>query len=220
MSQSKPSLPHFALAKLERLKEQNGHRTDLVTQNVDGLHQKAGHRSVVELHGNVEKVVCVRCRQAEMPRDHFQEMLRTLNAAWLTERAFVAVDEEGQQRADGDRELNLDKAVYDQFQVPDCPNCGSDGVWKPSVVFFGESIPPAVTAQAAELAREAVAILAMGSSLTVYSAFRLARAAQERSLPLAIINVGPTRADSIASLKVEAQVGPLLNEMVEALKQG
>lgn len=53
-----PNAAHEALANLESV----GHLDGLVTQNVDGLHQRAGHEDVVEIHGNGDRVVCRDCR--------------------------------------------------------------------------------------------------------------------------------------------------------------
>jgi NAD-dependent deacetylase len=63
-----PNRAHLALAKLE----QQGKLTAVVTQNIDGLHQKAGSRQVYELHGSVLRNYCTRCRKfhsAEFVKD-------------------------------------------------------------------------------------------------------------------------------------------------------
>ena len=176
--QALPNDTHHALARLEA----NGRSRMLLTQNVDRLHQAAGSRVVIDLHGRLDLVRCMAC-SAALRRADFQEDLVRLNASW----------------ADGDAELDhLHRAG---FAVPHCPSCG--GVLKPDVVFFGESVPRDQVSLAMEALEQADAMLVVGSSRMVYSGFRFAQAAARRGIPIAAVNLGRTRAVDLLTLKVQ-----------------
>jgi NAD-dependent SIR2 family protein deacetylase len=191
---------HRALAALER----RGRIGLLVTQNVDGLHQAAGSRRVLDLHGRIDRVICLSCR-ATQRRHHWQATLGALNPSWVDLAAPVAPD--------GDADL-LD-ADFATFQVPDCDRCG--GIVKPDVVFFGENVPPWRHAQATAALAKADALLVAGSSLMVYSGYRYAVAAHRLGIPIVAVNLGRTRADPLLTLKVNAEVGATLSEVAAAL---
>lgn len=184
--QAEPNDAHRALAQLEA----SGRCQILLTQNVDRLHQAAGSRDVIDLHGRLDLVRCMVC-STERRRADFQGELIRLNAAWAELEAAVLPD--------GD--ADLEQSDFSGFAVPPCASCG--GVLKPDVVFFGESVPRAnVDAAQAHLDR-ADAMLVVGSSLMVYSGFRFAQAAAHRRIPIAAVNLGRTRADDLLTLKVE-----------------
>ncbi|QDH70226.1 NAD-dependent protein deacetylase [Marilutibacter alkalisoli] len=186
MGHARPNPAHHALVRLEA----QGGIELLVTQNVDGLHQRAGSRAVVDLHGRIDTVVCLGC-DLRLGRADVQAMLDSLNPDWRGLHATTAPD--------GD--ADLDGLDFGRYRIPDCPACG--GLLKPDVVFFGESVPrERVEAVRAALTR-ADAMLVVGSSLMVYSGYRFARAARELGLPLAILTRGVTRADNLATLKIE-----------------
>ena len=189
---------HRAVTALQRL----GLLSGVLTQNVDGLHTRAGTRDVVELHGNLDRVVCLACAEVT-PRTHLHERLAAANPGW------VAVD--GGVKPDGDVDL-ADDAV-ERFTVVGCATCG--GALKPDVVFFGESVPPARVARAMELVDGAGALLVLGSSLTVMSGFRFVLRAKRTGVPVAVVNQGPTRADDRADLLVDAALGRVLPALVE-----
>lgn len=180
-----PNGAHRALANLE----QQGRCELLLTQNVDRLHQAAGSRRVIDLHGRLDVVRCLGCG-ATMPRERFQGELARLNPAWL---ALDATD-----APDGDADLEQD---FSSFVVPACEVCG--GVLKPDVVFFGENVPRERVERAFAHLQAADAVLVVGSSLMVYSGFRFVQAAARAGLPIAALNFGRTRADDLLSLKVE-----------------
>ena len=173
----------------------------VVTQNVDGLHQSAGHQAVVDLHGRLDTVVCLDC-QVRVLRSHHQRRLEDINPDWIDLAAARAPD--------GDAELESDE--FDRFHVPPCRHCG--GTLKPDVVFFGESVPGERVKTAMNWLDGADAMLIVGSSLMVYSGFRYARHAAERGIPIAALNLGKTRADPLLSLKVEAPCGAALSACV------
>lgn len=176
----------------------------LITQNVDGLHQAAGSRGVIELHGGLARVVCLTCG-TQSSRDSIQTRMLSANPGWMDQVAEIAPD--------GDAELP--RSITDQFVVPPCPVCG--GILKPDVVFFGENVPAPRVAEAFRAVDEGDALLVLGSSLTVYSGFRFADHAVRRGVPLAIVNQGSTRADSLATIKVDAQLNPVLRALTERL---
>ena len=199
---ARPNRAHRALAELES----RGGVHQLITQNVDDLHQEAGSRAVVQLHGRNRVVVCLDCR-AEFSREEIQQRLGALNAGWLANAPWdVLRADEAEFAPDGDAALPA--SAVEGFRVPECEACG--GVLKPAVVFFGESVPKEKVTYSMQRVDEADALLVAGSSLTVWSGFRFAKRASERGIPIAIVNVGPTRADELASIKVEAKVGEIL----------
>ena len=194
---ARPNAAHHALASLERA----GRLAGLVTQNVDGLHQSAGHREVIDLHGRLDSVVCLECG-ARVLRSHHQKRLEQFNPEWITLAATRAPD------CDAD----LESDEFDRFIAPPCRHC--EGTLKPDVVFFGESVPGERVRTALSWLDEADAMLVVGSSLMVYSGFRYARRAAERGIPIAALNIGRTRADDLLTLKVEAPCAATLEACV------
>ena len=185
LRRAEPSGAHAALARLE----QEEHLELLVTQNVDGLHQAAGSLKVIDLHGRLDRVQCMDCH-AIVPRQALQIELLQRNPAWA----------KLQGRAAPDGDADLDGLAFDDFSIPSCARC--DGVLKPDVVFFGESVPrPRVEAAIQGLDR-ADAVLVVGSSLMVYSGYRFVHAAAQSGKPIAAVNLGRTRADELLTLKV------------------
>ena len=186
MGTAEPNDGHRALASLEAL----GQVSFLITQNVDGLHERAGHRHLVALHGRISEVVCLDC-SATTSRGVMQRALAEANPGWLEEHSLALA------RPDGDVELEQTT----RFVVPTCQECG--GRLKPDVVFFGENVPKDRVARCyAELDR-ADALLVSGSSLTVMSGLRFVRYAAKAGLPVVIVNRGVTRGDDLATLKIE-----------------
>lgn len=184
--QARPNASHHALAALQR----QGQVQALVTQNVDGLHSAAGSVDVIDLHGRLDRVICLQCGQRNARVD-FQQRLTAANPGWEQLPAGIAPD--------GD--ADLDEVDFSRFSVPDCLHCG--GLLKPDVVFFGESVPRSrVEAVHAHL-DAADGVLVVGSSLMVWSGLRFVRAAVQAGLPVAILNQGTTRADDLATLKLE-----------------
>lgn len=187
VARAAPNLAHTALAALES----RDRIATLVTQNVDGLHARAGQQAVIDLHGRIDQVVCLSCA-TRMSRAAVQTWLADAHPEWSGLAADAAPD--------GDADLeHLEVA---RFEPPPCPHCG--GVLKPDVVFFGENVPRARVESAAAALRRADAMLVVGSSLMVYSGYRFARMAHEAGLPLAILTRGVTRADELATLKLHA----------------
>ncbi|MDE2086422.1 MAG: NAD-dependent protein deacetylase [Xanthomonadaceae bacterium] len=184
---TQPNATHRALVGLER----QGRIELLVTQNVDGLHQRAGNTGVVDLHGRLDTVRCMACDWRES-RHAFQHALVERNPAW---RDLDATD-----APDGD--ADLEHQDFARFDVPPCPQCG--GIVKPDVVFFGENVPRQRVAAAMEACLNADAMLVVGSSLMVYSGYRFAHAAAQAGRPVAAVTLGRTRADALLALKVDA----------------
>lgn len=193
---AQPCAAHHALAAWE----QTGWLSQLVTQNVDGLHQRAGSRAVIDLHGRLDVVLCLSCRE-RTPRADVQDAMAADNPEWIA-AAVTAPD--------GD--ADIDDALIEQFHAPRCRSCG--GLLKPDVVFFGENVPDARYEAARNALAGADALLVVGSSLMVYSGFRFVRQAHEAGLPIAIVNRGHTRGDELAALKLEGDVGAILTLVV------
>lgn len=201
MRDKTPNDGHRAIADLEA----SGHLNGVVTQNVDGLHQVAGSRKVIELHGNLSRARCLQCGSLEN-RDALQARLDAANLAFATAAAELAPD--------GDADLPED--LIEGFELVACQVCG--GVLKPDVVFFGENVPRPRLQGAWELLGEAEALLVVGSSLTVMSGYRFVKAAVAEGKPVAIVNHGPTRGDDDATVRVEGRLGAVLPRLVASLK--
>ncbi len=200
LARAAPNPGHLAIARLAQRRQIGG----LVTQNVDGLHQQAGSTAVTELHGSIHAVVCLACRAA-FPRSTIQDMLEHDNPKLLGTTATPAPD--------GD--ALLEPSQLATFHVPRCPHCG--GTLQPDVVFFGDGVPAARAAEAERKMREAGALLVIGSSVMVYSSFRLCRMAAETGKPVAAINLGMTRADHLLAFKTEAPAQDILPALAAML---
>lgn len=201
LARARANAAHRALVALEAAPALAG----LITQNVDGLHQQAGHRNLIELHGRLADVVCLGCG-SRLPRAEFQDELEAQNG-WLAGAAAPAAP-------DGDADL-ADCVDLSAFVVPDCAACG--GLLKPDVVFYGDSVPRERVAGSYALVDSADALLVVGSTLMVYSSFRFCRRAHERGIPILAINQGVTRADAMLALKVEEDCTVVLPELVRLL---
>ena len=197
---ARPNVAHEALAALER----GGFLQALVTQNVDRLHQRAGHCDVIDLHGRLDRVVCLGCG-ALTSRAELQTWFEVENVGFSVPAVATAPD--------GDADLTgVDTGG---FRFPDCSVCG--GILKPDVVFYGENVPRHVVRDSMAKLDAARGVLLLGTSASTYSCFRYARRARVLGKPMAIINLGRTRADDLASLTHSADVGPVLVGCVRAL---
>jgi NAD-dependent SIR2 family protein deacetylase len=196
IARAAPNQGHQAVAELQR----RGLLSGIITQNVDGLHQQAGARDVIELHGSLSRVICLGCGE-RTPRTELDQRLRAANPAWDTQARQV--------NPDGD--AVLDDGATGQFQVVDCLRC--TGALKPDVIFFGENVPPGRVADCYALVSAARALLVLGSSLTVMSGYRFVRHAARLGIPVAIINQGATRGDAQATLVLDAPLGPALTAL-------
>jgi NAD-dependent SIR2 family protein deacetylase len=200
VAEAQPNDAHRALARLGAA----GHVPTLVTQNVDGLHQRAGSREVIELHGSIGAVTCLDCGTRH-DRATIQQRLEDENPALLEVVAEPA--------ADGD--AHLEWHDLGGFRIPACPACG--GLLKPAVVFFGENVPRATVDDATRGLEAADAVLVAGSSLMVYSGYRFCVWAQKMGKPIAAINQGRTRADDLLTLKVAASCADTLTALAARL---
>jgi NAD-dependent SIR2 family protein deacetylase len=198
---ARPNAGHQAVAELQAA----GLVSGVITQNVDGLHQAAGARDVVELHGGLDRTVCLGCGDLAA-RASLDERLRAANPTFRPR-----VDE---VNPDGDAELPDE--VLDQFVMVDCLSCG-DGPLKPDVVFFGETVPRDRVERSFELVDGAGLLLVVGSSLTVMSGYRFVLRAEKLGIPVAIVNLGPTRGDAKAEVRLDGPLGELLPELSRRL---
>ncbi len=198
IADARPNAGHLAVAELQR----GGRLCGIVTQNVDGLHQAGGAAGVIELHGGLDRVVCLGCgtREARLALD---ARLRAANPNFDAHVAEI--------NPDGDAEL--DDADLEQFRMVRCILCHGDLV-KPDVVFFGENVPRERVDRCYELVASASALLVLGSSLTVMSGLRFVRRAAKLGTPVAIVNRGGTRGDEFAAVRVDAALGDVLPELV------
>jgi NAD-dependent SIR2 family protein deacetylase len=199
IARAEPNDGHRAVAALQA----RGALSGVVTQNVDGLHQAGGAADVIELHGNLEQVVCLACL-GKSPRTELDDRLRAANASWTAVASAV--------NPDGD--VVLDEAAVASFRVVDCLGCG--GVLKPDVVFFGENVPPAKVRHCYDLVERSRSMLVLGSSLAVMSGLRFVKRAASLGLPVAIVNQGWTRGDEHAAVRLDAPLGPTLTALVGA----
>ena len=198
-----PNAGHLAVAELERC----GLLTGIITQNVDGLHQAAGGQHVIELHGSLDRVVCLGCGQRS-PRLRLDERLRAANPSWATLAASISPD--------GDAVL-ADHQVAG-FQVVDCENCGA--MLKPDVIFFGENVPHPRVEKCYGLVERSAGLAVLGSSLSVMSGYRFVRHAARLGIPVVIINHGATRGDVHAVATLDAPLGSTLSALAARLVPG
>ncbi|KOX47773.1 NAD-dependent protein deacetylase [Streptomyces sp. NRRL F-7442] len=197
---ARPNAGHRSVAAFGR----HGLLTGVITQNVDGLHQAADSEGAVELHGSLDRVVCLSCG-AFSPRRELARRLEEVNAGFAPVAAGI--------NPDGDADLT-DEQVGD-FQVVPCAVCG--GVLKPDVVFFGENVPPRRVEHCRELVRAASSLLVLGSSLTVMSGLRFVRQAADAGKPVLIVNRDATRGDRLALTRVALPLGPALTAVADRL---
>lgn len=200
MRQAQPAVTHRVLAALEAA----GIGSGLVTQNVDGLHQRAGSRSVTELHGTLTRVVCQDCRHA-LSRQSLQRTLDRLNPDWRARVHGI--------NPDGDAELA--ETDHAGFRISGCPRCA--GILKPDVVFFGENVPVGRVDSVRECLAASDAVLVVGSSLTVWSGYRFVRAAARAGKPVVAVNRGRTRADDLIRFKVNASCDRVFHELPDRM---
>lgn len=227
-NKARPNRAHYSLSQLER----KGFISHVITQNVDRLHQASGAEKVLEIHGNGHGVACLECR-TEFSRKGYTEDLREQNQAFfeqikqrreqrLYHRAHGADDvqraatvdlseaDASLQRADGD--AAIEEVDFSDFSVVPCYACG--GVLMPTIVFFGGFVPPEVKEKATQLVTESTQLLILGSTVQTFSCFRLVKQAVEEGKDVGIINYGPTRADEIATWKIESALGDILSASV------
>jgi NAD-dependent deacetylase sirtuin 4 len=194
---AEPNPAHRALARLEEASQITG----VITQNVDRLHHRAGSQQVVELHGALEEVICLSCGGISS-RFALQRSLERLNPS--------ASGRQAEQAPDGDAELE----PAPDFRVPAC-ECG--GTLKPHVVFFGENVPRDRVERAFTLLRRSEGLLIAGTSLAVFSGYRFVREAAAIGLPIGLVNLGPSRGDRHANVRVDAPVEEVLPALVDVL---
>jgi NAD-dependent SIR2 family protein deacetylase len=201
IARAQPNAAHRALARIEALQRV----TRIATQNVDGLHERAGSATTIALHGRIDSVECLACA-TRFSRADIQRDLEAANPGFR-DRSAASTAPDGD--ADADDECDAD------FVVPACRKCG--GMLKPDVVFFGEGVPQTRVADAREALERADAMLVVGSSLTVYSGYRFCEWAAAMRKPIAAVNIGRTRADALLALKAGEPCGPLLSALAQRL---
>lgn len=193
MRDAQPNPSHHAVAALEAA----GSVRAVITQNVDGLHTAAGSGQVIDLHGRLDRVICLECR-ALTSREEVADQLDDANPGWRSRPGLM--------NPDGDVEVSDDDVA--RFVMVDCRECG--GALKPDVVYFGENVPRQRVDDAYRLVDEAEALVVLGSSLHVYSGRRFVVRASERGIPVAIVNQGPTKADALADIRLDAPLAEVL----------
>ncbi|MCS6711517.1 NAD-dependent protein deacetylase [Brachybacterium sp. EF45031] len=202
---ARPNAAHRALSTLQTLTP----ITAVITQNVDGLHERAGSHPVIDLHGRLDTVRCLDCG-ALSSRAALHDRLLRMNPEVARRLPHLAAD--AAQAPDGDAEVDRTAS----FRYPECPLCG--GVVKPDVVFFGESAHREVVARAAQAVASADALLVLGSSLSVQSGLRFVRQASRAAMPVVIVNDGPTRGDALATARIHGRLEDVLAEWVDELR--
>lgn len=197
MTGAQPNDGHRAVAQLQ----QAGAVGAIITQNVDGLHQRAGAHDVIELHGTLSRTVCLNCG-SYASREDLDRRLRELNPTFV---AHV-------QRINPDGDADLPDEHLAGFRMAPCATCGQQTL-KPDVVFFGETVPRERVEACFARVDAAESLLVLGSSMTVMSGYRFVLAAAQRGIPIALINQGPTRADAKATVRLEAPLGATLRAL-------
>ncbi|CAK1590435.1 unnamed protein product [Parnassius mnemosyne] len=196
----KPNATHYAVRQLEKAQKV----TAIVTQNVDRLHHKAGSENVIELHGTGYIVKCLQCSY-EVKRSELQKKMMDENPDM--ESTFTMI------RPDGD--VDLSEEQIKKFKVPLCPKC--EGPLKPDIVFFGDNVPRHRVERVRGEVSGSDAVFVLGSSLTVYSSYRIILQAKEEKKEVAILNIGPTRADNIVDIKVSTKCSDILTDICNVI---
>ncbi|MBK3641575.1 NAD-dependent protein deacetylase [Streptomyces sp. MBT33] len=197
---ARPNAGHRAVAAFGR----HGLLSGTITQNVDGLHQAAGSDGVVELHGSLDRVVCLGCGALSRRRE-LARRLEEANPDFAPVAAGI--------NPDGDADLGDDQVG--DFRVVPCADCG--GILKPDVVFFGEAVSPRRVEHCRELVHAAESVLVLGSSLTVMSGLRFVRQAAQSGKRVLIINRDATRGDRHAAARVDLPLGAALTTVADRL---
>jgi NAD-dependent SIR2 family protein deacetylase len=192
---AKPNAGHFALARAEHTSKVSA----VITQNVDGLHQVAGSKRVIDLHGRLDRVICLQCSTL-FTRRQIELQMQNLNPN-------VQIDPNVEFTPDGDAEIGATAS----FVIPKCESCG--GTLKPDVVFFGESVPNERLDQAVEVVAESEALVVAGTSLSVNSGMRFVKQALKADKPVVIVNLGPTKGDEFAIAKIDANTSIALERL-------
>lgn len=197
---AKPNAAHDAITALQN----SGRISQLVTQNVDGLHRLAGTKQVIDLHGRLSEIKCLDCGEISK-RSEYQPRLVKNNPELDNYKAEI--------RPDGD--AHVEDFDMSKITIPPCKNCG--GVLMPNVVFFGGIVPKARVEKAFSTLAESDCILVIGSSLKVFSGFRFPRWASQNNLPMYALNQGEMRGqelfDEIVSEHCEKALPILAREL-------
>lgn len=202
-SSVKPNETHLALTRLQK----SGQIANVVTQNVDRLHTKAGTKDVLELHGSGYNVICLGSNcDYSIGRHEFQMILTALNQKMCDRTDMI--------RPDGDVDIPIE--YIESFNVPECPQCG--GNLKPEIVFFGDSVPKERAERLSQLICSSDGILILGSSLLVYSGYRVLLYGHEFGSPIAIVNIGKVRGEDKAQLKISAKCGDVIPKLFKKWK--
>jgi len=195
-ARARPNAAHVGVAELEQAGLVHG----VITQNVDGLHQQAGSRSVIDLHGRLDRVICLDCGSSE-DRHRVHDRLTAANPHFSAQVDVI--------NPDGDTDISAEQ--LSEFQVVACRECG--GRLKPDVVYFGENVPPERVRNCYSLIDHARTLLVLGSSLTVYSGRRFVEYAKRQDCAVVIVNLGPTKCDEVADLRIHADVVDVVSSM-------
>jgi len=198
---ARPNPGHRAVAALEAA----GYVSGVITQNVDGLHRAAGSADAIELHGGLDRVICITCGTLST-REELDRRLHAANPGFQESIANARVNPDG--------DVELDDSLVAGFRIASCEACGT-GILKPDVVFFGENVPKPRVQRCYELIDRSRGLLVLGSSLTVMSGLRFVRYAAKAYLPVAIINQGETRGDAQAAVRADLPLGPALTGLAE-----
>nr|WP_185992417.1 Sir2 family NAD-dependent protein deacetylase [Janibacter cremeus] len=198
---ARPNASHHFVSDLQRLDAVG----PVITQNVDGLHQAAGTRDVVELHGNLVEVVCLTCH-ARVGRPVLDERMAAENPGFDVDSDEI--------RPDGD--VRLDAVDVERFRTPICTSCGQDTL-KPDVVFFGGAVDKPTVQHCFDLTDAAPSLLVLGSSLQVMSGLRFVRRAAKRGIPVALITRGPSRGDDLVDHRVDGELADSLRALTQSL---
>ena len=163
---AKPNDTHYALAELEKREKLKA----IITQNIDGLHQMAGSKNVLELHGSIHRNHCIKCNKF----------------------------------------FDLDYVIKNKELIPKCDKC--NGLVKPDVVLYEESLDTDVLNTSVEYIRNADILIVGGTSLVVYPAAGLVDYFNGSNLVL--INKSTTPYDNKANIIIHDSIGKVLKSIL------
>ncbi|KAK2577221.1 hypothetical protein KPH14_003368 [Odynerus spinipes] len=173
VSKVKPNKAHEAIAAFQKRLANDGKKVTVVTQNIDGLHQKAGTENVLELHGSLYKTRCLKCHNVS-----------------INENIPICPALHGK----GIPDPSITSSTIPIEELPRCANIDCKGLLRPDIVWFGENLNESVLNKAYEIVETCDICLVIGTSSIVYPAAMFAPKVANRGVPVAEFNIETTPA--------------------------
>lgn len=204
-----PNPAHLALAVLEK----ESILSAIITQNIDNLHQRAGSRNVIELHGNAFRIRCMQCLKAiTLEKDRLKEMVELLKINRTSRIKLLKVLSRYFPRCNAE----VSACRRDASEDSHIRHCG--GRYRLDIVLFGEILPQDELSNAYKQLDDCEVLLLVGTSLVVYPAASLPLYAKERGVKLIEINSEETALSDLCDYKIIGRASEFLPEILGVLK--